>query len=100
MVGVAAGGLGIGSEDSGGEACGLGRGEDALRRVLECRGARIAGRAEIVRQVAGADEQDVDTGHLRDLFDPFHGLLALDLDDAQDPLVRGLEPFGVCRPNP
>jgi hypothetical protein len=37
----------------------------------------------------------VDTEHLGDLFDPFHGLLALDLDDAQDALVRGLESFGV-----
>ena len=34
-------------------------------------------------------------GTFGDLFDPFHGLPALDLDDAQDALVRGLEPFGV-----
>jgi hypothetical protein len=43
----------------------------------------------------GSDEQDVDAGHLRDLFDPFDGLPAFDLDDAQDALVRGGEPFGV-----
>jgi hypothetical protein len=36
-----------------------------------------------------------DTGHLGDPFDPFHGESALDLDDAQDAFVRGLEPFGV-----
>ena len=65
LVGVAACGLGVGGEDAGGEAGRLGGGQDALQRVLECRGARVAGHAEIVREVAGADEQDVDTGHLR-----------------------------------
>jgi hypothetical protein len=95
LVGVSARGFGVGGEDAGGEAGGLGRGEDALQRVLECRGSRVAGHAEIVGEVAGADEQDVDPGHLGDLVDPLHRLLALDLDDAQDALVRGGEPFGV-----
>jgi hypothetical protein len=61
-VRVSARGRGVGSEDACGETCLLGSGQHALQRILEYRRARVAGHAEIVREVAGADEQYVDTG--------------------------------------
>src|SRR2546423_739818 len=42
-------------------------------------------------QVTRPDEQDVDTGDGRDLLDHRYGLPALDLDDADDVVVRGVE---------